>query len=203
MATFRMRSGRRKSEQNPQGRKTGATQDGLLSVGEFDVIPQASEVPDHSLCPTSLGSFVHRRASFFVTHTLVQNLPNESAQSVGDDADRLLGSKAQDVPTIQCLKDAARGFHGGIGRLVEKTPHLTISLRRSMAVADACALVIAGTGTDPRSEVAGGGKARGGHADLGHDLLRRIDAPSGALLPAAGPGRGTDPTGQPIPGRVE
>jgi hypothetical protein len=98
---------------------------------------------------------------------------------VGDDADRLLVSMPQDVATIQRLKDTAGGFHGGIGGLIQKTPHLTISLWRSMAVADACALVITGTGTDPRREVARGGKARGGHADLGHDLLRRIDAQSG------------------------
>jgi len=71
--------------------------DDLVSIGEFDVVPKASELPNHSLRSASLGSFVDGRASFLVTHALVQNLPNESAQSVGDDADRLVVPKARHV----------------------------------------------------------------------------------------------------------
>src|SRR5215510_3068310 len=52
------------------------TPEDLLSIGEFDVVPKASELPDHSLRSASLGSFVHGRASFLVPHALVQNLPN-------------------------------------------------------------------------------------------------------------------------------
>ena len=50
---------------------------------------------------TIMGSFVHRRASFLVTNTLMQNLSNQSAQAVGNNPNRLVMPKARHVPTVK------------------------------------------------------------------------------------------------------
>ena len=56
--------------------------------------------------------------------------------------------------------------------VMAKTPHVTVALRRSVAIVHACALVVARTSTDPRGEAFLRGKGHGGKTDFGNDLLR-------------------------------
>src|SRR5215472_10812144 len=62
----------------------------------FDLIAEASEVPNHLPSAKLLRSFGDRGASFFVADSLVQDQPDQSTQSVGDDANSLIVSQARE-----------------------------------------------------------------------------------------------------------
>src|SRR6516165_10634031 len=126
--------------ENPalQGRRLGA--------GQFDAIAEASELADHSGRPVSLRLLAEGWASFLVPDALVQDQPDQAAQPVGDQADRLLVPEPGHVAAIEELEEGAFGFRRGIGRLVEQAPHLPVALRGAVPVAHLRALVLAGAG---------------------------------------------------------
>src|SRR5262245_65407242 len=66
-------------ERMPRVEKPAPTLDHLLNRGEFDMVPKASELPDHSLRSALLGSVVHGLSSFVVTQALQQHLTSEPA----------------------------------------------------------------------------------------------------------------------------
>jgi len=85
----------------------------------------------------------------------MKNLPDQTAESVGDRANGVRVSKTWDEPAIDAGDEPAFGFHRGVGRLIEKAPHLAVACRAAMTVVHARALVVAGAGADPGSEVLG------------------------------------------------
>ena len=82
--------------------------------------------------------------AFLVGDAVVQDLPHETTEPMGDRADRLRVSETDDQPSIHELKDTAFGLHRGIRRLIEQAAHLPVAVRRSMAVIDAGALIVPG-----------------------------------------------------------
>ena len=64
--------------------------DSWLRVGQFDPIAKTSKFTDHSPGTLALGLFTSGWASFLVTESLVQNLPDQAAKPVGNHADRLV-----------------------------------------------------------------------------------------------------------------
>ena len=165
-----------------QGRKSRLTGPPTsLGAGHFDPIAEASELADHSGRPVSLSLLAQGGASFLIPDALVQNQPDQAAQPVGDQADRLLVPEPRHLAAIEELEEGAVGFHRGIGRLVEQAPHLPVALRGAVPVAHLRALVLAGAGAHPGGEPARGRKGRRGGAHLGQDLLRRVHPEPGHL----------------------
>src|SRR5487761_716341 len=128
-----------------QGRKSPPScWTGLLGIHWFDPIAEASECSDHSRGAPLPGLDVHGRPPFFVTDSLVQNLPNQTTLPMGNCSDRLLMSKTWYRTAIDNLEDTSFGLYCGVGRLIENAPHVTVALRRPVAVVHSRALVVAG-----------------------------------------------------------
>ena len=102
----------------------------------------------------------------------MQDQPDQSTLSMGNRPDGLIMSQARDAAAIHNLEDASFGPGCGVGRLVEKAPHVAVALRRPVAVVHACALFVAGADAHPRGETFLGGKGRCRGTDFGNDLLR-------------------------------
>ena len=81
--------------------------------------------------------------------SLMQNQPDQTTLSMRNDPDGLIMPEAWDATAIDDLEDASFGFYGGVSSLIEQAPHVTVALRRPVAVVDAGALFFAGAGTDP------------------------------------------------------
>jgi hypothetical protein len=58
-------------------------------VDQLDPVGETPEFADHLARSHLLRFYVDGRPAFLVTNTLVENLPDQSAQAVGDCADRL------------------------------------------------------------------------------------------------------------------
>src|SRR5262252_2558447 len=104
----------------------------------------------------------------------MQNQPDQTTLSMGNDADGLIMSEARDATAIDNLEDASFDFYCGVGCLIEQAPHVTVALRRAVAVVHTGTLFFAGAGTNPGREALLGGKRRCGRADLSNDLLRGV-----------------------------
>ena len=77
---------------------------------QFDAIAERSQFADHLARPHLLSLRADRWAAFFVPNALVQNLPNQTTEPVGDRADGLGVSKAWDEPTIHDGEDRPFAF---------------------------------------------------------------------------------------------
>jgi hypothetical protein len=117
---------------------------GVLVVGWFDPVAEASELPDHSRRTLLPGLFGDGWATFFVTDSLAQDQPDQSTLSMGNRPDGLIMSQARDAAAIHNLEDASFGPGCGVGRLVENATHVAVAFRRSVAVVHARALIVAG-----------------------------------------------------------
>ena len=141
----------------------------------FDAVAETPKFPDH-LRGAALGArFGDRWSAFLVDDAVVQDLPHEPTEPMRNRPNRLGVSEADDEPAIHELKDTAFGLHRGVRGLIEEATHLPIAVRRSMAVVDARALVVPGTGAHPGGQALGRREGGGRRADFGDDLLRGID----------------------------
>src|SRR4029077_5153346 len=109
-------------------------------------------------------------------YALVKNLPNQTTEPVSNGADGLPVPEPRDKPAIDDREDGALGLHGGVRGLIQDASHLPVALRAAVTVVLARALLSAGAGAHPRSEVLGRGKRRGGGTDLCNDLLSGVHA---------------------------
>src|SRR4029450_1187167 len=125
-----------KADAPPLGRKSRSLRGNnrRLGAGQFDPIAEASECADHSDRPVSLGLLAQGWASFLVPDALMQDLPDQAAQPVGNHADRLVVPEPRDIAAIEDLEDGPFRFHRGVGRLVEQAPHLPVALRGPVTV---------------------------------------------------------------------
>ena len=73
----------------------------------------------------------------------MQDQPDEPTLPMGNRADSLIVSQARHQTAIHNLEDTSFGLCGGVGRLIENAPHVTVALRRPVAVVHAGALVVA------------------------------------------------------------
>src|SRR4029450_14086384 len=108
--------------------------------------------------PLALGLLAQGWALFLVPKALVQDLPDQAAQPVGNHADRLVVPEPRDIAAIEDLEDRPFRFHRGVGRLVEQAPHLTVALRGPVTVVHLRALVRAGAGAHPGGALAPAGE---------------------------------------------
>jgi hypothetical protein len=90
-----------------------------LRIRRFDPIPELSELPDHPPRAQLLRPFVDGWPAFFVTDSLVQDQPDQSALSMGDGSDGLIVSQVRDRTAIHDFEDASFGSRCGIRRLIE------------------------------------------------------------------------------------
>lgn len=90
---------------------------------------------------------------FLVAHALVQDLPDQSTQSVADGPNRLGMSEAWDDPTVDDGKNRPLGLHRGVGGLVEDTSHLPVAFGAAVVVVHAGTLLVTGAGAHPRGEM--------------------------------------------------
>ena len=102
-----------------QGRKSLHVCLAGLRIRWFDLIAQASELANHLPSAQLLRSFGDRWAAFFVTDSLVQDQPDQSALSMGDGSDGLIVSQARDRAAIHDLEYASFGPGCGIRGLIE------------------------------------------------------------------------------------
>src|SRR5215472_8984295 len=134
-------------ERAPQGRKSlplcGAL---VLRIRWFDPIAEASELPDHFRSAPLLRLLGDCWAEFFVTETRY-------------------------CAAIHNLEDGSFGLRGGVGGLIENSPHVAVALRRPVAVVHSGAFVVARAGAHPRGELLFRRKGRCSGTDFGNDLL--------------------------------
>jgi len=100
---------------------------------------------------------------------------------MADRANRLCMPETRDQPAIHQLENTTFGLDGRIGCLIEHASHLTVALRRLMAVVHFSRLLLARADADPRGEVLGRRERCRGRSDFSDDLLRRIYAQPGYL----------------------
>ena len=120
---------------------------------QFDAIAETSQFADHLARSHLLRFGVDERPSLLVAHALVQDLPDQSTQPVGDGANRLGMPEARDDPTIHDGKDRPFGLHGGVGGLIEDAPHLAVAFGAAVAVVHTRTLLIAGASAHPGGEM--------------------------------------------------
>ena len=149
---------------------------GWWRICGFNSIAETSELSDHLGSASLLGLFGDCRAPFFVTNSLVEDLPDEETLPMRNHPDSLFMSKARYHTTIDNLKDSPFSLDCRVGRLIENAPHVAVALGGSVAVVHARALLLTGTGTNPRGEVLLRRKGCCRGAYFGNDLLCRIDA---------------------------
>ena len=130
----------------------------------MDAIAEISELSDHSGRPALLGPPGNGWASFFVTDSLVQDLPDQAAKPMGNHSDRLIMPQPRHIAAIEDFEDASFLLDRGVGGLIENAAHGAVTLRRPVAVVDFCTLIVARAGAHPGRELGGGRKGGGGGA---------------------------------------
>src|SRR3984893_8158313 len=74
--------------------------------------------------------------SQFVTNSLVEDLPDETTLPMGNRPDSLFVSEPRYRAPIYNLEDSSLSLDCGVGSLIENAPHVTVALRRPMAIVD-------------------------------------------------------------------
>src|SRR3954451_8013096 len=72
------------------GRKPTCSHVGGGGADRLNTITEFSQLPDHASGAVALGCHANRRSTFFVVCALVQNLPDQSAEAMGNRPDGLL-----------------------------------------------------------------------------------------------------------------
>jgi len=60
----------------------------------------------------------------------MQDHPDQPTLSMGNRPDSLIMSQARDGTAIGNLEDTSFDLYGGVGRLVENTPHVAVAKKR-------------------------------------------------------------------------
>ena len=126
---------------------------GCLEREQFDAIAESSQFADHLARPHLLRLRADGWAAFFVPNALVQDLPNQTTEPVGDGTDGLRVSEARDEPAIHDGEDRALRLHRGVGGLIQDASHLSIAFGAAVTVVHAGTLLIARARAHPRREL--------------------------------------------------
>lgn len=100
---------------------------------------------------------------------------------MGNGPDRLFMPQTGHRAAIDDLEDRTLRFHGGIGTLIENSPHGTVAFGGPVTVVHAGALVVSRACPHPRGQVLRRRKCRCEGANFGKNLLGRIDSKTGDL----------------------
>jgi hypothetical protein len=74
------------------------------------VVLEASQFADHLARAYFLGLGAHGGTTFLIAELLVENLPDQTAQSVSDGTDGLGMAEARDQPAIHDVEDRPFAF---------------------------------------------------------------------------------------------
>jgi hypothetical protein len=91
-------------------------------VRRFDTISEAPEFLDHLCCPCCSGLLAHSRAAFLIADALMQNLPDQEAQTMGDSPDGLFETEPRQETPKHNLENATLDLDGGVRSLIQKAP---------------------------------------------------------------------------------
>src|SRR4051812_12203155 len=116
-------------------------------------LAERSQFADHLARAHLLGLHADRGAAFFVANALVQNLPDQTTEPVGDGTDGLRVSKTRDEPAVHDRKDRPLRLYGGVGGLIQHAAHLSIAFGAAVTVVDAGTLLIARARAHPGREL--------------------------------------------------
>src|SRR5713101_3808790 len=119
----------------------------------FHSIAEAAKFPNHSISAPASGLCVHCGASFFVTHTLVQNDPNQTTKPMGNGTDGLIVSQARHKSGIDDLENGSFRLGCGVRTLIENAPHMTVALWGAVALGYSRALLFSWARSHPRREI--------------------------------------------------
>ena len=86
---------------------------------------------DHFRQTPSLALGAYRGTAFFIAHSLVQNLPNETAQAVSNGPDRLLVFQARLQALKDYFKNASLHLDGGVCGLIEEPAQSAVAFGRT------------------------------------------------------------------------
>src|SRR5271157_4906466 len=108
------------------------------------------------------------------SHSLMQDLPNDAAEPMGDCPDGTLVAQSRQQTPEHGLKVTAFLLHRSVRRLVQYPPQIFIPFRRATAVVYFGTFVLSRTGSHPRGQLRRRGERAGLHSHFRHHLLRRI-----------------------------
>ena len=100
---------------------------------DLDVVTEIPECLRELGGALAYGLRVGAESSFLISNALVQNLPCQPAEPIGDGPDRLVVPKPPDEAPVQSFKNAAFGLDRGVGHLIKDAPHGPVSLGRTIA----------------------------------------------------------------------
>src|SRR5215470_6934426 len=100
---------------------------------------------------------------------------------MGNSTDGLIVAQARHEAAIHNFENASFGFDCSIGGLVEKTPHLSVTLRGAMTGRLPRTFLVSRTDSYPRAEILVGSKRGRLGSYLGKDLLGGVDSQTGHL----------------------
>ncbi len=102
-----------------QGRKSLHWGLALFRSGWFDLISEVSEFAKHLPSAQLLRSLAKPGAAFFISHSFVQNQPDQTALSMGNGPDCLIVPKARNHPAIDDFNDTSFRPGSGVRSLIE------------------------------------------------------------------------------------
>src|SRR4051794_40905394 len=137
-----------------QGRKSSRScRVARRSRAKFDAVAETPQFADHLARSHLLRLVADSRPALLVADALVQNLPDQTTEPVGDSSDGLSVPKARDEPTIHNGEDGALRLHRGVGGLIQDASHLPVAFGTAVTVVDTRTFLVAGTGAHPRGEM--------------------------------------------------
>ncbi len=80
------------------------------------VVTEAAEVADQSVGALTDCLWIGALATFFITHSLVQDLPGDAAQAMCNRPDRFEVPDSRRKPPVQDFEDTALRLDGCVGR---------------------------------------------------------------------------------------
>ena len=105
------------------GRKPTCSHVGGDGADRLNTITEFSQLSDHASGAVALGFHADRRSTFFVVYALVQNLPDQSAEAMGNRPDGFLIGEPCPQTAKHPLKHAAFRLYR---RMVENPPAHTL-----------------------------------------------------------------------------
>ncbi len=146
-----------------------------------DLIAQSAKTARQSLGALAFGPGRGFAAGLHEAHSLMQNLPDQTAQAVGNGPDRALVAETRQQTTEHGLEMAAVFLDRGVGRLIENAAQVAVAFGGVAAMVLFRAFVLSGAGANPGAQLRGGGERGRFHAHFGNHLLRRVGAETGHL----------------------
>jgi hypothetical protein len=153
----------------------------LVYGSDGDLVAELAEGSRQHLSTFFLFSGTDLDALLDKSHSLMQDLPNETTEPMSNRLDGGLIAEAGQQTPEHGLKMTVFLGHRSVRCLVQHSSHVFITFRRSTTVALLRAFVLARTGSHPRRQLRGRWERTGLGPYFSNDLLRRIHSQTGHL----------------------